>query len=287
MTSPNDTSLQDRVVVVTGGTRGLGKEMALALIAAGARVAITGSDDTPAMQETLAEGITLGGPGRMVAVVADVTDYGDCRRATDEILRDFGAVHVLINNAGRGMRLVSETFNTQPTKFWEADPLAWRQIIDTNVNGPFNMAHAMVPFMLEQGFGKIINVSTSEPTMVRKGYSPYGPSKAALEAASRIWAADLEGTGITVNVYLPGGAADTDLLPESFDQNGQPAGKKGADGSLLPASIMRRGVLWLCSDESNGHTGERYVARLWDEALPAGQAAEAARTPHVDKPQIM
>lgn len=280
MTSPSDASLKDRVVVVTGGTRGLGKEMALALIAEGARVAITGSDDTPAMQETLAEGIALGGPGCMVAVVADVTDYGDCRRAIDEVLRDFGAVHVLINNAGRGMRLISETFNTKSTKFWEADPLAWRQIIETNVNGPFNMAHAAMPFMLEQGFGKIINVSTSEQTMVRKGFSPYGPSKAALEAASRVWAADLEGTGITVNVYLPGGAADTGLLPDSPD-------KKGADGNLLPAAIMRRGVLWLCSDASNGHNGERYNARLWDESRPAEEAAAGARSTNVKLPSIM
>ncbi|WP_420226904.1 SDR family NAD(P)-dependent oxidoreductase [Pigmentiphaga litoralis] len=276
----SDLSLKDRVVVVTGGTRGLGKEMALALLAAGARVAITGSDITPAMDETLAEGRALAGEDRIVAVVADVTDPGDCRRAIDQIIDAFGAVHVLVNNAGRGMRLISETFNTQPTRFWEADPVAWRQIIDTNVNGPFNMAHAMTPHLVAQGFGKIINVSTSDVTMVRKGYAPYGPSKAALEAASRVWAQDLAGTGVTVNVYLPGGAADTDLLPTGPD-------KKGADGKLLSPSIMRRGILWLCSDASNGHNGERYTARLWDESLPADDAAAGARSVAVEKPAIM
>jgi NAD(P)-dependent dehydrogenase (short-subunit alcohol dehydrogenase family) len=276
----SDLSLKDRVVVVTGGTRGLGKEMAMALLAAGARVAITGSEITPAMDATLAEGRELAGEDRMFAVVADVTDPGDCRRATDQILDVFGAVHVLVNNAGRGMRLISETFNTQPTRFWEADPIAWRKIIDTNVNGPFNMAYAITPHMLAQGFGKIINVSTSDVTMVRKGYAPYGPSKAALEAASRVWAQDLAGTGVTVNVYLPGGAADTDLLPTGPD-------KKGADGKLLSPAIMRRGILWLCSDASNGHNGERYTARLWDEALQADEAAAGARSAAVDKPAIM
>lgn len=276
----SDLSLKDRVVVVTGGTRGLGKEMALALLAAGARVAITGSEITPAMDATLAEGRALAGEDRMFAVAADVADPGDCRRAIDQIIDVFGAVHVLVNNAGRGMRLISETFNTQPTRFWEADPIAWRKIIDTNVNGPFNMAHAITPHFLAQGFGKIINVSTSDVTMVRKGYAPYGPSKAALEAASRVWAQDLAGTGVTVNVYLPGGAADTELLPTGPD-------KKGADGNLLSPAIMRRGILWLCSDASNGHTGERYTARLWDEALPAEQAAAGARSAAVEKPAIM
>lgn len=276
----SDLSLKDRVVVVTGGTRGLGKEMALALLAAGARVAITGSEITPAMDATLAEGRALAGEDRMFAVAADVADPGDCRRAIDQIIDMFGAVHVLVNNAGRGMRLISETFNTQPTRFWEADPIAWRKIIDTNLNGPFNMAHAITPHFLAQGFGKIINVSTSDVTMVRKGYAPYGPSKAALEAASRVWAQDLAGTGVTVNVYLPGGAADTELLPTGPD-------KKGADGNLLSPAIMRRGILWLCSDASNGHTGERYTARLWDEALPADQAAAGARSAAVEKPAIM
>lgn len=275
-----DLSLKDRVVVVTGGTRGLGKEMALALLAAGAKVAITGSENTPAMDATLAEGRALAGEDRFMAVVADVTDHGDCRRALDQIVDALGAVHVLINNAGRGMRLISETFNKAPTRFWEADPIAWRTIIDTNVNGPFNMTHAIAPRLLAQGFGKIINVSTSDMTMVRKGYAPYGPSKAALEAASRIWAQDLAGTGVTVNVYLPGGAADTELLPTGPD-------KKGADGKLLPPSIMRRGILWLCSDASNDHTGERYTARLWDESLPANEAAAGARSVPATTPAIM
>ena len=280
MTADYTASLRDRVVLVTGGTRGLGREMALALVAAGARVAITGSRVSEPMHETMAMAQATAGAGRMFAVVADVTRFDHCTRAVAEIRDHFGALHVLVNNAGIGMGAISNTFNTEPARFWKTDPQAWRAIIDTNVNGAFNMARAAAPAMIDQGFGKIINISTSDVTMVRCGYSPYGPSKAALEAASRIWAQDLVGTGVDVNVYLPGGAADTDFLPGGPD-------KKGADGNLLPASIMRRGILWLCSDASNGHTGERYVARLWNDSLPADLAAEGARSPHIDKPAIM
>jgi len=263
-------SLQDRVVIVTGGARGLGREMALALVEAGARVLITASSDSGAMRETLAQAATLAAPGRMIGMAADVADYAQCEGVVARAIAEFGAVHVLINNAGRGMRLISETFNTEPALFWKADPQAWKQIIDTNVTGAFNMARAAVPGMVAAGFGKVINVSTSDQTMVRTGYSPYGPSKAALESASRVWAADLQGTGVDVMVYLPGGATDTDLLPAG-------ANKRGADGLLLPPAIMRRGVLWLCADDSNGKSGTRYIARLWKEELPAAEAAEGAR----------
>lgn len=273
-------SLHDRVVVVTGGGRGLGREMALELAASGARVVITGARAGEELRATLTEAEAQAGAGRMRAVQADVRNPADCARVVSETEAAFGAVDVLINNAGRGMRLVSEKFNTEPTRFWETDPTIWREIIDINLNGAFNMAAAVTPGMIERGFGKIINISTSDQTMVRRGYAPYGPSKAALEAASRIWAQDLDGTGVDVMVYLPGGAADTTLLPET-------ANKRGADGGLLPATVMRRAIRWLCADDSNGRGGTRYTARLWDEKLPPGEAAEKAQSSAVAKPAIM
>ncbi|TRL41180.1 SDR family NAD(P)-dependent oxidoreductase [Rhizobium straminoryzae] len=281
MTSTGElySSLRNRVVIVTGGSRGLGREMVLELVSAGAHLAVIGSQAGPALDDTVAEA-NRSGPGRAMALVADVSDNDQCEAAVASTLAAFGRVDVLVNNAGLGMRRISERFNTTPTRFWETDPAAWRDIIDTNVNGPFQMARAVVPHMLAQGFGKIINISTSDQTMVRRGYAPYGPSKAALEAASRVWAQDLAGTGIDVNVYLPGGAADTDLLPPSPD-------KKGADGNLLPATIMRRAIRWLAADESNGITGARFIARLWDETLPPADAAHLARSPAVDKPAIL
>jgi 3-oxoacyl-[acyl-carrier protein] reductase len=192
----------------------------------------------------------------------------------------FGRIDVLVNNAGRGMRLVSESFNTVPVKFWEIAPESWRKIIDINVTGAFNMARTVTPAMVAQGFGRIVNISTSPKTMVRRGYSPYGPSKSALEAMSRIWAEELAGTGVTVNALLPGGAADTELLPPGPN-------RRGADGNLLDPAIMQAPIVWLASDASSDHTGKRYVARLWNADLPVEEASRAAQSNPAAEPAIM
>lgn len=267
-------SLKDRVVLITGASRGLGFEMALELADAGAKLALMGSQPSTGLdtiKAAIPDAFTL---------AADVSNAQECADAVARVEAHFGRLDVLVNNAGLGMRRVSETFNTQPTKFWETSAAAWADIISTNVNGPFHMARTVVPGMLARGSGKIINISTSTQTMVRRGYAPYGPSKAALEAFSRVWAQDLDGTGIDVNVYLPGGAADTDLLPKGQD-------RKGADGNLLPPAIMRRGISWLCSDLSNGINGARFIARLWDCDQPEEIAASGARDDCVTPPQIM
>lgn len=263
-----DPSLKNRVILITGGSRGLGREMALALAQAGARVCITGAPGSAALPATAAQ---LGESCH--AITADVADPAEAQRTVAQCEAALGPIDMLINNAGVGMRLISERFNTEPTRFWQADPEAWARIVSTNVNGPFLMARAAIPGMIARGFGKIVNISTSDQTMVRRGYAPYGPSKAFLEAASRVWAQDLAGTGVDVNVLLPGGAADTDLLPPSPN-------KKGADGNLLSPAVMRAPILWLASDASNGHSGGRYIARLWDGPDPA-------RDPGIDKPRIM
>ena len=260
----SDPSLRGRVVMITGGSRGLGRQMALALAGAGARLCLTGAAPSAALEAARAEAEALG--AEAIALPADVADPEAAAGAVAACEDRFGRIDVLVNNAGLGMRAISEDFTTRPTRFWEADPAAWRRITAINVDGPFLVARASVPGMVARGFGKVINVSTSPPTMVRAGYSPYGPSKAFLEATSRVWAQDLAGTGVDVNVLLPGGATATDLLPP---------GARGADGNLLNPAIMRAPILWLASDASNGVTGTRYVARLWDgpdaaRAAPAG-----------------
>lgn len=275
-----DPSLIDRVCIVTGGGRGLGRVMALALAEAGAKVLITAAR-RPAELAAVEQAASRFGRGRVIGMAADVTNPGDCAATVRRTLDAFGAIHVLVNNAGRGMREVSESFNTTPTRFWETSDEAWSRIIDVNLNGVFRMTRAVAPIMLAQRFGKIVNISTSQPTMVRAGYSPYGPSKAGMEAASRVWAAELRDTGVTVNVLLPGGASDTEFIP------GAGAGRRGADGQLLSPAIMAPPMLWLASDRSNGRTGERYTARLWDQALSPDEAAARSRTPHAELPQIM
>lgn len=265
-----------RTILITGGCRGLGRAMAMALAARGAHLALTARAPSAAVDQTLAQCRDLGA-GAVMSCILDVTDAPACDTVARRVADRLGPIDVLVNNAGLGMRVISERFNVQPTRFWETDPSAWAAILATNVSGPFNMARAVAPSMVSRGQGKIINISTSDQTMVRKGYAPYGPSKAALEAASRIWAQDLADTGVTVNVLLPGGAADTDLLPPSPD-------KKGADGKLLSPEVMGLPIVWLCSGASDGRTGQRFVAALWG----AGPEPDlAAIGPHARLPVIM
>jgi 3-oxoacyl-[acyl-carrier protein] reductase len=196
-------------------------------------------------------------------------------------LEAFGRIDALINNAGRGMLEISQTFNTEPALFWKADPQGFRNIVDANVTGAFLMARACVPAMVAQGSGRVVNISTSQVTMVRTGYCPYGPSKAALEAMSVVWAKDLQGTGVSVNVLLPGGAADTRLLP------GSGSGRRGADGNLLSPALMRAPIVWLMGQAGTEVTGQRFVARLWPEGMDGEQAADKARSPAHELPAIM
>lgn len=264
-------SIIGRVVIVTGGSRGLGRAMVLGLLQAGARVAIVATGPSAHLNETLAMAEALGAGTRVLSALGDVRDPSDCERITAQVLAAFGRVDVLINNAG--------VPNVGPgAPFWEVGVDVWQRIARTNIDGPFMMARAVAPSMIAQGFGKIINVSTSDRTMVRKNLSPYGPSKAFLEACSRIWAQELSGTGVTLNVLLPGGVVDTAADITGVHTQGR---------SFLPASVMVPPALWLVSDESNAHSGERFVASQWDERLPIASRIEASRQSGADAPHIM
>lgn len=255
--------------IVTGGGRGLGRSMVLALAGAGANVtaAMHIADDIEAEAADL--------PGTVKAMVADIRDPMQCAEIISDTVNAFGGLDMLINNAGVGMLLVSETFNREPPKFWDVKTDIWAQIIDTNVNGGFQMAREAVPHMLGKGWGRIVNVTTSIQTMQRAGYSPYGPSKAAMEVATSCWAEDLAGTGVTCNVLIPGGAADTNLLPG----NPGDAGRTGADGMLVDPVVMGDPAVWLASKESDGWNGKRFIARLWDASLAPADAARACSAP--------
>jgi len=262
--------LSGKVAIVTGAGRGLGRAMALGLVRAGANVVVTAARARQEISLVAEKAAKIHPAGMVRECVADVTSEEDCQRVVDETVREFGAVHILVNNAGRGMRFVSEKFFDTPTKFWQTDPAVWRMIIDTNVNGPFLMARAAVPHMLKQRWGRIINISMNHETMRRAGFSPYGPSKAALESETIIWAQDLAGTGVTVNSLLPGGATDTAMVPDDIAPH--------LRQQLLDPIVMVPPLLWLASEAADGVTGGRFVANLWDSSLPQDQAAEKARS---------
>jgi 3-oxoacyl-[acyl-carrier protein] reductase len=253
-----------KVAVVTGGGRGLGAAMALGLARAGYRVVVTAAREAAEIEAIAAEA----GVDRVYPLVADVTREEDCERVVDAALARFGSLDILVNNAGRGMKYISSSFMTEPTRFWEADASAWRSVIDTNINGPFLMARAAVRPMLRGRWGRIINLSMNRDTMQRAGFSPYGPSKAALESETIIWAQDLAGTGVTVNALLPGGATLTGMIPPGVPQH--------VRASLLVPGIMIRPLLWMVSPASDGITGKRLVANRWRMDVDDAAAAQSA-----------
>jgi NAD(P)-dependent dehydrogenase (short-subunit alcohol dehydrogenase family) len=259
----SETPLTGKVVIVTGGGRGLGHAMTLGLVRAGATVVATAARERDELERVATEAAAT---GRVLPIVADVTREEDCTRVVATALDRFGRLDVLVNNAGRGMKYVSEQFMTEPTRFWETAPDAWRLVIDTNVVGPFLMARAAVPTMLGAGWGRIVNISMNAETMRRRGFSPYGPSKAAVESATIIWAQDLAGSGVTVNALLPGGATRTGMIPASFPDH--------LRASLLDPAIMVPPLLWLVSAKADGVTGRRFIATNWREDSPEA-AAEA------------
>jgi 3-oxoacyl-[acyl-carrier protein] reductase len=243
--------LSGQVAIVTGGGRGIGRSIALGYARAGADVVISVARNLAEADEVAAESESL--PGRIEAVRADVTAPAEVDVLVERALAMRGRLDVLVNNAARGMRFVNERFMTDPRPFWEADPVAWRMVIETNIVGVFLVSRAVVPHMLAAGRGNIINVTVNESTMVRRAFSPYGPSKAALEAMTQVWAAELEGTGVVINLLLPGGATATGMVPDQVPEGVH----------LLSPDIVVAPALHLAVADASG---QRIVASEWEQS---------------------
>ena len=259
------------VAIVTGAARGMGRAMTLALAEGGVRVVaadLASSQD--AMHEMLDIARQQGTRERIVAADCDVTQWRDCQNAVATAIDRFGALHGLVNNAG--IRVPDEELaaGARRRRFYDHPIESWRRVIEINVIGKFQMAKAVTPGLIERGFGRIVNITTSHPTMVAEAFSPYGPSKAAIEAATVIWAKDLANTGVTANVLLPGGAGNTRMVPpeEVPDR-----------ASLVQPEVMKAPIRWLMSRASDGVTGRRFIGKMWDPALDPRVAAEQAGAP--------
>lgn len=265
------SSIAGRCVVVTGGTRGLGRAMTYGLLQAGARVATVGTAPSRWADETKRQAHAIAAADHFHMTFGDVSAATDCERVTQEVLSAFGRIDVLVNNAGARSEYPG-------VPFWRLSTDEWRRISRTNCDSVFLMSRCVVPSMIERGFGKIVNVSTSARTMVKPGFTPYGPSKAFVEACTRAWAEELQGTGVTVNALLPGGAVDT---------SGDVDGAKPAKASARPASVMVNPLLWLASDESNSFSGLRLIADRWDINLALPARIAGAREDGAEAPGIM
>ena len=248
--------LENKKILVTGGSSGLGLAMAEALATAGASVLITARSEEK-IQKAL-KGLKLLS-STVYGLVMDVRSEPDIEQAVRWVKKEWATLDVLVNNAGIGMRTVNPSFLVDPQPFYKVTAEGFRDLVDTNLTGYFLVAKAFVPLFLEAGKGKIINISMNHETMRRKGFVPYGPSRAGAESLSLIMAEDLKENRIDVNMLLPGGATDTGMIPEEFKE------EISRKFQLLSPQVMAAPIVFLSSDESNGITGQRIVATEFEE----------------------
>ena len=249
--------MSGRVALVTGGARGLGAAIAGGLAEIGARVAVT-DIDTAALAACDLD---------VLKIASDAADLGACEALVAEVGESLGPVDILVNNAALGMGMISEAHFTDPVGIADVSPEHWRAFFAVNCMGPFLMTRLTAPAMAARGWGRVVNITTSFFTMLNLGFAPYGPTKAALEAATVIWAKEFADSGVGINVVIPGGPADTRMVPVT------PTMPRDA---LIPVSAMVPPLQWLASDRSNGVTGQRFIGALWDPALAPEEAAKQA-----------
>jgi NAD(P)-dependent dehydrogenase (short-subunit alcohol dehydrogenase family) len=239
--------------------------MTLALAAAGASVVIIDVDDEP-IGETI-DAATH----EVTGLRGDVSSEADIEATVDLARRQFGRLDVIINNAGINFAtLGGGDASLTPMRFDEITPAAVQRFFEVHVIGPFLLSRAAVEGMIMQGFGRIITVTTSLNTMTRAHGAPYGPMKAASEAFTASMAYELEGTGVTANVIIPGGPTATRLVGDVG---------RWPPGSLIDPIVMGPPTVWLASRQSDGVTAKRITAKNWDPSVPVEQAIAESVAP--------
>ena len=268
-----DISLAGKAAIVTGAGSGLGQVMALALAAAGANVLVADRHEA-AVNATLEAASCEEAYGHLAGCTADVTEEDGRAIIVESCLGNFGCIDALINNAGIGQETIRPDYAENPVPSWEPTPEQLLAFFAVHSIAPLRLAAAVLPTMRAQGMGRIITVTTSLTTMTRNNMTAYGGAKAASEAYMSGLAQELaqeeDDSGITVNVLVPGGAADTPMVPD----------RMGLDRStLVQPAVMAAPVVWLVSDHSAGVSGRRFIGCDWDPEASLEEAIAAAGGP--------
>jgi NAD(P)-dependent dehydrogenase (short-subunit alcohol dehydrogenase family) len=192
----NAIDLKGRIAVVTGAAQGIGRAVAERFLQSGATVAVWDRDASLA-RETVSQ---LAAAGTTIDVEVDVTDLGAVERARDETLRAFGRIDILVNNAG---------ITGPNAQTWDYDPAAWRQVLGINLDGSFHCCRAVVPLMIAQNYGRIVNIASVAGKEGNPNAAAYSASKAAIIALTKSLGKELATYDIAVNCVTPAAARTT------------------------------------------------------------------------------
>lgn len=230
--------MTQRLALVTGGQRGIGKSISLALKDAGYRVVVSyGSRDDVAQAFTKEHGIP--------AYKFDISDFESCQKGVAEIMKDHGTIDVLVNNAGI----------TRDGMMHKMTLENWQQVLHTNLDSCFNMSRAVIESMRNNGFGRIISISSINGQLGQMGQTNYSAAKAGIFGFTKALARETASKGITVNAIAPGYIATemVEVIPEKILEKiiaNIPVGRLGK-----PEEVARA-VLFLAADDAAFITGE-------------------------------
>jgi NAD(P)-dependent dehydrogenase (short-subunit alcohol dehydrogenase family) len=239
----NTRSLDGRVAVITGASRGLGRAMAVALGEAGAKLALVGRDRAK-LDETVAEAAKVG--AESAVFLADVTDETQVRALEQGVRERFGHVDILINNAGMNIR--------KPLVDYTLDE--WNTVLDTNLTSVFLVTRSFIPMMRGRGYGRILNLASMMSHVSLPGRTAYSASKAALLGITRALAQELADDGITVVAISPGPFATE--INEALINNPELNAQFMANIPLRrwgKADEIGKLALYLCSEDAGFITG--------------------------------
>jgi 3-oxoacyl-[acyl-carrier protein] reductase len=233
--------LKDKVAIVTGAGVGIGRALALAFAGEGAHVVINDIQDEGGTKEVVAQIRNMG--RKALYMKGDVALEEDVKRVVSATLGTFGRIDILVNNAGLRTIVYLGVENRPVVDLAVKD---WDRMIAVNLRGPFLMSQAVLPQMMKQKQGSIINISSGAGRQGVPGKSAYCASKHGLEGFSKALAGEVKEFNIRVNALVPGGRVDTD-------------GRGG-----LPVDVVVPAAMFLASDDSQGVTGESILATDWN-----------------------
>jgi 3-oxoacyl-[acyl-carrier protein] reductase len=231
----NKIDLDQRVAIVTGGARGIGRSIAERLLASGARVSLW-DIDAAALAAAASE---LGAPGAVHTVMVNLADLASVQAAAESTAAAFGKIDILVNNAG---------ITGGNAKTWQIDPADWRRVMELNLNGPFYCCHSVLPHLLKNGYGRIVNIASIAGKEGNPNAAHYSASKAGVIALTKSLGKELATANITVNAIAPAVIA-TDILKQMTQSHIDYMLSKipmGRFGKKEEAAAL---VAWICSEE--------------------------------------